>query len=70
MNNDFAHLPRIHRLSKLHNHNIPLRPVVDTINSPAYELCKFMNKILQKVIDHSKYNIKNSYEFKEFKKLR
>lgn len=64
--NAYAHLPRIHGLPKLHKENIPMRPVVDTINSPAYELCKFMNDILKNIIDQSKYNIKNTYEFKEF----
>lgn len=43
-----------------------MRPVVDTINIPAYELCRFMNDILKKVNDDSEYNIKNSYEFREF----
>lgn len=43
-----------------------MRPVVDTIDSPAYGLCKFMNDIPKKVIDNSKYNISNSYEFRDF----
>lgn len=43
-----------------------MRPVVDTINSPAYELSKYMNEILKHLIADGKYNVKNSFEFKIF----
>ncbi|XP_037051685.1 uncharacterized protein LOC119085393 [Bradysia coprophila] len=59
-------LPRISGLPKAHKDGIPLRPVVDTTNSPAYELSKFMNDILKHLVDNSKYNVKNAFEFKEF----
>lgn len=66
MNDTSAILPRIHGLPKLHKHNIPLRPVVDTTNSPSYALNKYMNDILKKIVNNEKYNVKNSYEFKKF----
>lgn len=66
LNDLSAGYARIHGLPKLHKDGIPLRPVVDTINSPSYALNKFMNDILKKIIDGTKYNVKNSYEFKDF----
>ena len=66
LNDLSATYARIHGLPKLHKEDIPLRPVVDTINSPSYALNKFMNDILKKICDESKYNIRNSYEFKDF----
>lgn len=59
-------LPRISGLPKAHKEGIPMRPVVDTTNSPAYHLSKHMNDILKHLIDDSKYNVKNGFEFKSF----
>lgn len=53
-------------LPKIHKDNIPLRPIVSCINSPTYNLSKFLSDIIYRSIDHSKYNITNSFEFKEF----
>lgn len=38
--------------------------MVDTINSPSYVLNKFINDILKNITDDTKYDIKNSNEFK------
>lgn len=58
MINAYVYLPRIHGLSKLHKANVPVRPVVDTMSSPAYDLCKFTNNFLESVIQQTKYNKK------------
>lgn len=58
--------PRLYGLPKIHKPNIPLRPIVSCINSPTYSLSKFLSEIIYNTIDQSKYNIRNSYEFKEF----
>lgn len=59
-------LPRISGLPKAHKEGMPMRPVVDTTNSPAYHLSKYMNEILKHLVDDSKYNVKNAFEFKSF----
>lgn len=66
LNDLSATYARIHGLPKLHKDGIPLRPVVDTINSPSYALNKYMNNIIKNITDYTKYNVKNSYEFKSF----
>lgn len=58
--------PRIYGLPKIHKSGVPLRPIVSCINGPTYNLSKFLSGIFYKSIDHSKYNIRNSYDFKEF----
>lgn len=57
--------PKIYGLPKLHKENIPLRPIVSSIQSPFYALQKFLSNILSNVIGKSEYNIKNSWELSE-----
>lgn len=57
--------PKLYGLPKIHKQNIPFRPIVSSINSPAYGLSKFLAKILKNLTTNSKYNVKNSLEFKE-----
>lgn len=56
--------PRIYGLPKLHKQNIPLRPIVSTINSPVYKLSKYLIQSLKYLTDNSTYNIKNSFQLK------
>jgi hypothetical protein len=37
--------PRIYGLPKIHKNRVPLRSIVTTINSPTYELSKYVEKI-------------------------
>jgi hypothetical protein len=38
--------PRIYGLPKIHKDGAPLRPIVNTIGSPTYELAKYVEKSL------------------------
>ncbi|XP_075155167.1 uncharacterized protein LOC142228579 [Haematobia irritans] len=65
MKTDTAVAPRIYGLPKIHKEGYPLRPICSSINSPASELCKYITSILKNLTVGSKFNIKNSMEFKE-----
>lgn len=56
--------PRLYGLPKIHKEGIPLRPIVSSINSPSYNLSKYLGQILKQWNENSTYNIKNSFEFK------
>ena len=38
--------PRIYGLPKIHKEGVPMRPIVNTIGSPTYELAKYVARIL------------------------
>lgn len=57
--------PRLYGLPKIHKENFPLRPICSFINSPSYELCKYITTILKKYTLNSKYNVINSLHFKD-----
>lgn len=57
--------PRIYGLPKIHKDGYPLRPICSSINSPSTRLCKYMTGILRTITDDSKYNVKDSMQFKE-----
>lgn len=59
-------IPRIYGLPKLHKENVPLRPIVSTINSPPYKLSKYLIQILTHLTNNSNYNIKNTHTFKNY----
>lgn len=54
--------PRIYGQPKAHKPGLPLRPVVPNINSPTYQLSKFISNILQNALPSS-YNIRDSFTF-------
>ena len=51
-----------HGLPKIHKPDWPLRPIVLFINSPLYNLSKFVAKILTTLINSNNLSIKNSFE--------
>jgi hypothetical protein len=55
--------PRIYGLPKIHKKEIPLRPIVNTIGSPTYELAKHVAKILSPLVGHTDSFIKDSNDF-------
>lgn len=55
-------------LPKSHKPEIPIIPVVDTTNSPAYQLSKYMNEIWNNLIDWINNKVKTSFDFKNFAK--
>ena len=50
--------PRIYGLPKIHKPNWRLRPIVSFINSPLYNLSKFVTKILTPSINSNNLSIK------------
>lgn len=57
--------PKIYGLPKIHKEGTPLRPIVSSINSPAYFLSKFLGEILKQWTVNSTFNVKNSSDFIE-----
>jgi hypothetical protein len=55
--------PRIYGLPKIHKEGIPLRPIVNTIGSPTYELAKYVAKILGPLVGQTDSFIKDSNDF-------
>jgi hypothetical protein len=55
--------PRIYGLPKIHKQDVPLRPIVNTIGSPTYELAKHVAKILSPLVGHTDSFIKVSNDF-------
>ena len=55
-------MPRIYGLPKIHKIDIPLRPIVNTIGSPTYDLTKHIAKTLKPLIGKSFSFIKDSSE--------
>lgn len=58
--------PKIYGLPKLHKHNIPLRPIVSSIQSPFYNLSKYLSACISNIVGNNDYYIKDSFTFKEF----
>jgi hypothetical protein len=38
--------PHLHGLPKVHKPDIPLKPIINSIDSPCYGLARFLHKIL------------------------
>jgi len=56
-------IPRIYGLPKIHKEGVPLRPIVNTIGSPTYELAKYVAKILKPLVRNTNSFIKDSHDF-------
>jgi hypothetical protein len=41
--------PRMHATIKLHNQNIPIRPIINWKNAPGHKLAKHLAKLLYNV---------------------
>jgi hypothetical protein len=52
--------PKVYGLPKIHKPELKLRPIVSSINSPTYDLSKFLVPILQP-LKNSNSNIINRY---------
>ncbi|XP_044764498.1 uncharacterized protein LOC123321057 [Coccinella septempunctata] len=57
--------PELYGLRKTHKLTPTMRPVVSCVNSPTYNLSKFIQNILTQVSTTSEYNVKNSFVFAE-----
>jgi hypothetical protein len=57
--------PRIYGLPKIHKEGVPLRPIVNTIGSPTYELARYVARILGPLVGKKNSYIKDSRDFVE-----
>lgn len=57
-----AQAPRPRATPKLHKPRI--RVINNAINSPTYNMSRYLNEILTKISTGNKYNVKNSFELK------
>ena len=61
---------RLYGLPKTHKNNIPLRPILSAINTPTYNIAKFLVPLIQP-LSINKYTIKDTKDFvdrlKQFK---
>ena len=55
--------PRIYGVPKIYKANAPLRPIVSSVNTLAYDLSGHLAKILSPLTGNSNYTVKNSGEF-------
>lgn len=60
-----AQPPRIYGLAKTHKQGIPLRPIVNFIQAPTYNLSKYLANILTKITGKSEQHVKDSWSFVE-----
>jgi len=58
--------PRIYGAPKVHKKEVPLRPIVNTIGSPTYELAKYVASILAPLVGKTSSYIKDSNQFVNF----
>lgn len=56
-------IPKAYGLPKIHKDGVPVRIIVASYDSPAYEISAFFAGILKKLTANSKYNVNNSFEF-------
>lgn len=63
-------IPLFYGLIKIHKPNNPIRPIVSFIDSPTYNLAKFLSKLLMPSTEKSHKKLKNSFETKEFLKAQ
>jgi hypothetical protein len=55
--------PHLYGLPKIHKPDIPLRPIVSSIDSPCYALSEFLHKILSPLAGNTGSFVKNSEHF-------
>ena len=60
--------PRLYGLPKVHKKDFPMRPIVSFINSPLYNLSKYLSKLLSPLVGKTKFTLKNSYQFADLLK--
>ena len=56
--------PKLYGLRKTHKNTKAFRPVVNCINTPAYNLAKYLHNTFSPIITTYHYNIKNTIEIK------
>jgi hypothetical protein len=59
----FHSTPRIYGLPKIHKEGAPLRPILNTINNPTYQLAKYLAHKLKPLVDNTSSFVKDSSFF-------
>ncbi|XP_075150376.1 uncharacterized protein LOC142224486 [Haematobia irritans] len=62
---EIASAPRLYGLPKIHKEDYPLRPICSSINAPAAGLNKYLVNILKNLTKNSKYNVRDSRQFRD-----
>jgi hypothetical protein len=55
--------PHLYGLPKIHKPDIPLRPIVSSIDSPCYAMSEFLHKILTPVVGNTDSFVNNTQHF-------
>ena len=55
--------PRLYGLPKIHKEGVPLRPIVSFVNSPAYNVSRYLARVLSPVVGNTDNTVKNSQHF-------
>nr|XP_054759677.1 uncharacterized protein LOC129265754 [Lytechinus pictus] len=58
-------IPAFYGLPKIHKEDIPLRPIVSSINSITYNIAKFLTSVLSPLVGLSEHSVLNSKDFIE-----
>ncbi|XP_075150333.1 uncharacterized protein LOC142224448 [Haematobia irritans] len=57
--------PRLYGLPKIHKEGYPLRPICSSVKSPSSEMCKYVADILKCLTVKSRYNVRDSVQFRD-----
>ena len=57
--------PYMYGTPKIHELDVPLRPIVSTIGSPTYDTAKYLARIISPLAGKSSSSVKNSSHFAE-----
>ncbi|XP_065213372.1 uncharacterized protein LOC135840674 [Planococcus citri] len=60
-----SRVPKLYGLPKIHKKDVPLRPIVSSINGPTYNLAKYLSKELSPHVGNTTSFVKNTADFVE-----
>ena len=61
----YSATPQLYGLPKIHKPEVPLRPIVSSIDSPTYNLAKFLTRIISPLTGKTSTFVKDSGDFVE-----
>ena len=59
-------VPRLYGSPKVHNQDVPLRPIVSFVSSPTFQLSKFLSTLLSPIVGLSDHHVRNLQHFAQF----
>ena len=66
--NQHSSTPQLYGLPKIHKASVPLRPMTSSINSPTYNLSRYLAGVLSPLWEKTSHFVRNSHDF--VKKIR